>query len=60
MGESEYGNPAKHCVIGGKLTVTAIWLKCCKKKKALSLVESDSEDELDHLEMKLNWFFARE
>ena len=34
--------------------------KCCKKKKALSLVESDSEDELDHLEMKLNWFFARE
>ena len=34
--------------------------KCCKKKPALLLAESDSEDELDHLEMKLNVFFARE
>ena len=34
--------------------------KCCSKKPALLLAESDSEDELDHLEMKLNVFFARE
>ena len=34
--------------------------KCCKKKEALLFADSGSEDELDHLEMKLNVFFARE